>query len=573
MSWILRHWRASSIAVIAAIVAWAFWPGVHSFLYLDDFFLTAISRLLDNPLAPFVHNHFPGGLFFRPLAFSFWWLSVAVLGSSPLPQYLLNLVLHIGICLLLWQFLCNWTHTRVVPLLAALVFGIHPIAIGTSLWLSDRFDLLAVLFGLLALDAARRYRISRGGAALIAAFVCAAGAALSKEIGLAVFAPIFIIWVWPDESNRGWWSPRRRAALGMVVLALALIVWRSVILGSTLETRFVGGLPVTQILIDGVTRWIPHLFGFLLEFSRLSHAAIAVEAVALLPIAALALFGIARLRRRGWRDEDVLLVLAALSMLLATGVLQAPTLRLMGLSARAPLGALMATESRVFYYSLLSLITVLVGLVRIALEGMPRRANQIAFAAVALCIVPWIGDAHHLARQYRHESYIQMQLLQAAKVAVDKLALPASGCTVYVLGVEGEQEFIFSMQLDAAMKALATDLGRVEACRFTSERTPWFFVLRRDSLTPASAAPMQPAQLDGIQAPWLRFGGVEISYLNLFDSVDAKTLKNAYFLAFDDGQFHDVTQDVLAGKRQVKFRCGRRPEQCVAPAPLAAPAD
>src|SRR6185437_4420992 len=129
MSWILRHWRASSVTLIVALTAWAFWPGVHSFLYLDDFFLTAISRLLDNPFAPFVHNHFPGGLFFRPLTFSFWWLSVAALGSSPLPQYLLNLALHIGICVLLWRFLCNWTGARVAPLLATLAFGIHPIAI------------------------------------------------------------------------------------------------------------------------------------------------------------------------------------------------------------------------------------------------------------------------------------------------------------------------------------------------------------------------------------------------------------------------------------------------------------
>jgi hypothetical protein len=179
--------------IILAVVA-VFAPVLRSQFVLDDHFLIAISRLLANPFALFVNNHFPGGLFYRPVEMTFWWLSVEVFGGAPKWHYLINLALHAGVSVILWHLLRTWTQARAAALLGALAFAVHPITIGTALWLSDRFDLLAALFGLLALDAAWRYRSTLSRGALVASFVCVALAALSKETGFAAFAPLLLLW-------------------------------------------------------------------------------------------------------------------------------------------------------------------------------------------------------------------------------------------------------------------------------------------------------------------------------------------------------------------------------------------
>lgn len=561
MSSISRHWRACSIALIILLACWTFWPGLRSFFYLDDFFLTAIARLLDNPFAPFAHNHFPGGYFYRPLTISFWWLSVAVLGHTPMPQYVLNMLLHVAISIAFWRLLCAWTYERVGPLLAALTYALHPIAIGTSLWLSDRFDLLAILFGIFAMHGAWRFRVHGSMRAFILTCLCLTLSILSKEIGFASAAPIVAIWLWPSDSVRPSRPARVRALIAIIMLAIALLAWRAFILGGALDTRHVGDGPITQIVLDGLLRWISRFFAYLLAIQRMPLISLIAEIAGVATLAGLGLLGLVRARAQ-WRSEKVQLAIAALALLLATGVLQAPTLRFMLLDSSATTTAATATEGRVFCYSLLAGVTLIFALCRLAIASQtaPGRA-RVALAAAIFCLLPWMIDAHHLAKQYRRDTYVQKHLLLAAQAAIDKLPL-SSRCSVFLLGVEGDQDFPFAMQADAAMKALTTDLARIAGCRFTSARAPWFFVLRRDSVTPLSAAPMRPVLLDGEPVPWLAFGGVEVAYLNLFDGIDAKAMTDAHFLSYDGDKFNDVTQDVLAGRREVKFRCGRRREQC-----------
>jgi hypothetical protein len=570
-----RHWRWLSLILVGGAAAAAFWPGLRSFFVLDDFFLTAISRLVGNPWTFFPHSHMPGSFFYRPLTMQLWWLSVELFGNAPGPHYLLNLLLHIGVSLALWRVLLNWTKTRGLALLGATAFAAHPIAIGTALGLSDRFDLLAALLGLLAIDATWRYRRSASRSALCTLFVCAALAPFAKEIGFASYAAMVVILLWPEPDNptRQW--PMRRIACLLIVLALGLLGWRKFVLGDALEPHLLLGASIIQVAFEGLWHWLERLFVFVLDLPRLSLVARSAVLLGSASFVLWIMFGLLRYRGRAWRSDNLVLVIAALGLMMATGVLQAPTLRFMPLTGIANDGQSMATDSRMFYLSLIGLTMLLAGLAAIALRALSpmtglRRAAPLA--AVVLCAVPWFGDANRLASQYRRQSHTQGQFIQAAVAAVSKLPPPASRCQVYFLDLPAESSALFAITVDSAIKALSLDVSRVAGCLFQTQFTPSYYILARGALPLGDRAPLSPLFQDGKPVRSLNYGGVEVAYLNLSSAVDAKTLSGAVFLSFvrtPDGSatFVDVTPDVLGGRREVKFRCDRAPQQC---APSAA---
>jgi hypothetical protein len=106
--------------------------------------------------------------------------------------------------------------------------------------------------------------------------------------------------------------------------------------------------------------------------------------------------------------------------------------------------------------------------------------------------------------------------------------------------------------------------------------TPSYYILASGALPTAARAPMSPLLLDGKAVPSLEYGGVEVAYLNLSPEIDATKLTGAVFLSFvrqPDGAatFVDISADVLSGRREVKFRCDRAPEQCATPVVQPAP--
>lgn len=563
MSWISSRWRTGSVALIVIATALVYWPGVRSFFVIDDFFLIAISRMVGEPFSAFVHNHFPGGLFYRPLTMAFWWLSVELFGSAPRPHYLLNLALHIGVSLALWHLLCAWTQARVASMFAALAFAVHPIAVGTALWLSDRFDLLAALFSLLAINAAWRYRMTANGHALFATFLLIVLATLSKETGFVVFAPVLAVWVWPHAQSTSFWTPPRRAACALALLAIALLAWRAYIFSDLLDHILLSRTPASRLFGEGAWRWSEKFFLYLMQLPRMGTFGQIATVLGMLSLALGMFIGAARVGISVWRSELGLLAASALALILTTSLVQAPILRNTPISLDAQSAAVsISSNSRFFYLSLVGLMMLACALYAIAKSVWrnSRVRNVLAIAAIAMCLVPLASVAHRLAHNYRQQSLVQAHLMQAAVDSLTHETLPADQCQVYLLGVGGDQEFTFAMTVDAAIKTLSMDLTRVQGCRFQTETAPWFYVLKRDSVTPDSVAPMQVLQFEGKPVPWPEYGGVEVAYLNLLDGTEARSLTSAIFLAYERGKFVDVTSEVLAGERNVKFRTSRKPQ-------------
>src|SRR5262249_22226026 len=135
-----RFAGAFVVLALAAGTALVYWPALRAFLETDDYSLLAFGRILRNPLARFVHEHFPLGPYLRPLSMMLWWLSALAFGNAVMPQYVVNLCLHIAVSVALWRLMLVLSRAPRASFVLTLLFAVHPVAIGTSLWLSDRFD-------------------------------------------------------------------------------------------------------------------------------------------------------------------------------------------------------------------------------------------------------------------------------------------------------------------------------------------------------------------------------------------------------------------------------------------------
>jgi protein O-mannosyl-transferase len=144
----------------AATVAVYFPVGHHPFLNLDDNqYVTA------NP-------HVQGGLSWETVSWAFtsyysfnWhpvtWLShafdVEMFGLDPAGPHFVNLVLHVLNVLLLFWVLARATGYIGRSAMVAALFALHPINVESVAWISERKNLLSMLFFLLALGSYRRY--------------------------------------------------------------------------------------------------------------------------------------------------------------------------------------------------------------------------------------------------------------------------------------------------------------------------------------------------------------------------------------------------------------------------------
>lgn len=137
-----RTFLAAALLATATLLAFApVWHG--RFIFDDDVFVTG------NPLI-----HAADGLrrlwFSRepvdywPVASSTLWLEWRLWGTSPAGYHLTNLALHLAEALLFWAVL----HRMKMPgaFVAALVFALHPLNAATVGWVTERKNLVAMLF-------------------------------------------------------------------------------------------------------------------------------------------------------------------------------------------------------------------------------------------------------------------------------------------------------------------------------------------------------------------------------------------------------------------------------------------
>jgi hypothetical protein len=557
---------AAAAAALALLAACAYWPGLRSFPEGDDFSLLAFARILRNPLALFVHEHFALGPYFRPLTMGVWWLSAMWFGNALVPQYAINLLLHIAVALALWRLLAALTGRPLAAWLVALAFALHPIGIGTALWLADRFDLLATLFSLLALRAAVATLAQPTGlrAALTIAAVCAA--ILAKETGIVSALLIAVAWLWPpataqarDHAGRDR-RVRRTGAAVLVLLCVPWLAWRALRLHATPTLFGYAGLSPVELIAQGGLIWLRDFAMYLSAWGR------SVGLARIVLGGALVVMALACVRSAGSARNDSMRrwgLLWGLGILGACLVLEAPYAYLWSVPfAPDAVPASIAGYARLYYFPLCGIALI----VAASLPVLPAPRPLPAMAGAGACLLlalAWAVCAHDLASAYRRQSNQKRALISAAIDAVAAADLPARQCRVYLLGIDdAPSHYVLRTTSDAVVKALAADTHRIEHCLIHSEQASWSDLVGGEFVTPASALPMRPMQADGAPAEWLEAGGVQVAFLNHVPQMQARSLTGSLFLAQRDARFEDVTRTVLDGTTEVRFVCARSASQC-----------
>lgn len=100
--------------------------------------------------------------YWRPTFTAWSILNFQLFGPNPVGWHLLNLLLHVGVCLLAFLLLRRWNLSPVIAFAVSAIFAVHPVHTESVAWISGSPDLLFSLFLLASLWFAEN--VSRKGA-------------------------------------------------------------------------------------------------------------------------------------------------------------------------------------------------------------------------------------------------------------------------------------------------------------------------------------------------------------------------------------------------------------------------
>ena len=235
-----------TLVAIAAVTLLTYTAALTAGFTADDFFILARTKGA-NGLQD-AGSYFRAGFFeyYRPVAFVSHALDWTLWGAEPFGFHLTNVLLHTGSTLLVWA-LGRRLLGGAAPVVAALLFALHPASHEAVYWIAARFDLLATFFTLLALWCLS----GRTMGSRIAGWAAFGVALLSKEsaISLLIIAP-----AWDVVVERSDWRTTARRLAPLLLVAAAWLAIRS--LGADVAvtggTRRLGKLVLLALAVGGV---------------------------------------------------------------------------------------------------------------------------------------------------------------------------------------------------------------------------------------------------------------------------------------------------------------------------------
>ena len=127
----------------------------------------------------------------------------AIAGENMTHYHVMNLLFHLLNTALVFFFVGRLFKDKWTPIIAALIFGIHPMHVESVAWVTERKDLLYTLFFLGSLILYDRYIVEKKMGLLIAAFVVGVLSYLSKPAAITLPLVLLLMDYW---HNRGWGS-------------------------------------------------------------------------------------------------------------------------------------------------------------------------------------------------------------------------------------------------------------------------------------------------------------------------------------------------------------------------------
>jgi tetratricopeptide (TPR) repeat protein len=172
----------------------------NGYIWDDDFYVTqnptlqSLSGLRDIWMTPTATPQY------YPMVHSMFWVEYHLWGLNPLGFHVVNVLLHLGSALLLWQLLMRLGMPWRWAWGAAAIFALHPVQVESVAWITERKNVLSCLFYLLAakvylhFDARRQWRFWW---IALCVFVLAL---LSKTVVLTLPAAMLVI-LWQQRGR------------------------------------------------------------------------------------------------------------------------------------------------------------------------------------------------------------------------------------------------------------------------------------------------------------------------------------------------------------------------------------
>lgn len=195
-------------AAIALLTVAVFLPSIgHPFVMYDDpAYVTDNPQVLRGLTADGVFRAFTEGAEsnWHPLTWLSHMADVSLFGVRPAPMRLANVLLHAASAAVLFLVLAAATGARGPAAFAAALFAIHPLRVESVIWISERKDVLCVLFALLTVGAWLRYARSPGPARYALALAAFACALMAKPMAVSLPVLLLLLDLWPlGRASRG----------------------------------------------------------------------------------------------------------------------------------------------------------------------------------------------------------------------------------------------------------------------------------------------------------------------------------------------------------------------------------
>ena len=135
------EWALLAVSIVLGTLVWA--TMLKFYFVGDDFGILAVAQAPFFSQVKSVFLHGDGGVFYRPLTFTSYFLDHAVWGATPVGYHLTNLLLHLVTVAGLYAFSRQLGLSRHSAAITSGIFAVMPIHAEPVAWMSGRFDVLS----------------------------------------------------------------------------------------------------------------------------------------------------------------------------------------------------------------------------------------------------------------------------------------------------------------------------------------------------------------------------------------------------------------------------------------------
>lgn len=245
--------RIIQLLLLVVLPCACFWPALNGAFLWDDDLLITKSPLVQSAagLPQIWFSTIP--LDYFPLTNTTFWVEWRLWGADPFGYHAVNLALHLASALLFWRLL----HVLRVPgaWFGAVLFVIHPLTVASVAWVSERKNVLSMVFYLGSMICYVRSQEHAGGRTAWGRYLSALGlfvlAALSKS-SVVMLPCILLLMAWWRTGRVQWRDLGRTVPFFAISLAAGLgTLWFQYHRAMTPESLVHSNPPLVRLVAAG----------------------------------------------------------------------------------------------------------------------------------------------------------------------------------------------------------------------------------------------------------------------------------------------------------------------------------